>query len=332
MKNHLGLVILAAVVLVALIGQTVLYENDALRDVVLIKTFGRVTDVQWGREREQAGLHAKWPWPVQQVVRYDARSKIFEDINVEYQTKDKQNLIVSVYCTWQIEDPVRFHTAVETEADARTKLKDRLRHYKGEVLGRHEMRDFVNTDPRGMLLDEIEQEILQPLRKEVAADYGIAVLEVGFKAIALPESVSQAVIEQQKEEREKEVKDLQAQGEAIAQAIVARAESARDTILAFAERKRSDIETKGVYEAARYYEDFQQAPELAVFLREMESLRKQLEKNTVFVLDGSLLRAVEYFRRAPQEVLQQSRPGNAGPSVVNRTADTAPQTSAADER
>jgi membrane protease subunit HflC len=317
MKKHMGLFLIALAVVVGLLAVTVFYRVDQLRDVVLIKTFGKVGQPLWGKT--DAGLHVKFPWPIQRLVRYDARSQVFDDTHVQVQTSDKQNILVTLYCMWRLEDPVRFQQALESFEAAEQRLKSRLRYYKGTVVGQYPLSAFINTDPGQMKLSRLEAQILQPLRAEALADYGIEIQQVGVSRVGLPESISQSVIELQMKERQRYVNEYLARGEAQARTIEARAEAARKEILAFAERLASEIETKGYREAARLYADFQQAPDLAIFLREIESIRKQFARNTVFILDGTLVRPVRYFRDRVENLIGTAE---TAPAPATRPAET----------
>jgi len=291
------MVILAILVVGALLTATVAYTVDELRDIVIIKTFGKTGEPIFGRE--QAGLHFKWPWPVQKMVRYEARTFDFEDTSSEVPTRDKQNMLVTMYCFWRIDDPVKFHQAIETTEAAQNRLRSLLRNYKKNVVGKHNMEDFVNTDPEKMKIPEIEASIHEFVKERASADYGIDVVRVGIKALGLPETVTTAVIEAMKEERQKDVRRYESAGEAQATAIRERANSARDQILAFADAKAKDIRTEGDRAAAKYYSQFAENPELSIFLRSLESLEKELSSKSQILLDGSELPAVKFFREGP---------------------------------
>jgi len=304
MKKHMGLIAIALIIVAALLACTVFYRVDELKDVALVKTFGKVTRVLRGGEH--AGLHFKWPWPIQSLVRYDSRTRIFEDVSTELQTRDKQQIIVTTYCTWRIEDPVKFHTSIEKVSLLEERLKDQLRYWKANVVGKYELRAIVNTDANEMLLGEIERQIAEALHREAARDYGIDVRGVGIRSNALPETVSQAVIAQQKQERQQYVDDFRARGEALAETIEACANAAEEKILRFAQRKAADVETKGLAAAASIYTLFKKEPELANFLTIVESLKRQLKGNTVFILDSeSSAPGIDWFRWSPAKAMKK---------------------------
>lgn len=308
MKRHLGLFLLALVLVVVLLSSTVAFTVDELKDVVLVTTFGKVTAVYRGSQ--DAGLHMKYPWPIQRLVRYDARTFTLEDPYSELTTVDQQNILLTVYCTWRIADPKKFHSAVKTHDAAAGKIRGRLTNQKNNVVARHRLDEFVNTDPTKMRIAQIEEEILLPLRAELAEDYGVEVRSVGLKLMGLPEGVSKFVIEAQKKEQEKKVQRYKAAGEAEATAIRARAERAKKQILAFTAAKALKIRAEGDSAAAKYYQSFAANERLGMFLRSLESLKKELASKTVILLDGSQIPAVTFFSTGPS--LEQMRRPSAG--------------------
>ena len=90
-----------------------------------------------------------------------------------------------------------------------------------------------------------------------------------------------------------------AAGEAQATAIRARASRASKQILAFASAKATKIKAEGDSAAAKYYREYAKNEQLGMFLRSLESLRKELMENTQIVLDGSQIPAVKFFREGP---------------------------------
>ncbi len=312
MTKHMGMFLLAVLVVVALLISTVGFTVDELQDIVLVKTFGRVTKEYRGRD--DAGFHWKWPWPVQKLVRYDARTFILEDPYAELTTVDQQNILVTSFCTWRIDDAEKFHQAIVTVKSADQRVRDRLRNHKNNAVSSHRLEELINTDPQKMRISQIEQEILKPLQDEMADEYGIKVRLVGLKLLGLPEIVSAAVIEAQKKEREQFVQEYKAAGEAQATAIRARAERASKQILAFAAAKAMKIRAEGDSAAARYYREFAKNERLGMFLRSLESLRKELMTKAVILLDGSQIPAVKFFREGPSL-------NGLAPSTTDKTAD-----------
>jgi len=122
---------------------------------------------------------------------------------------------------------------------------------------------------------------------------------VGIKTLGLPESVSDKVIQAMKDERRKEASRYETAGKAEAMAITERAKEASEQILAFANRKASEIRAQGDQAAAEEYKKFGEDWQLAAFLRSLESLKTELQGRTIFLLDGSAVPGVKYFREGP---------------------------------
>jgi membrane protease subunit HflC len=312
MKTHYGMFLLALLVVALLLVSTVAYQVD-FTDYALIKTFGQTTAQIDGNQ--QAGLKFKWPWPVQRLVRYDARTVVFEDTASEVATRDKQNLLVTMYCAWRIADPALFNQTITTVASAQDRLRDLVRSAKKDVVGRHNMEDLINTDPAKMQIPQIEEQILQAVRQQAMDNYGVEVVRVGIKSLGLPKEVTAVVIEAMKEERQRDVRKFEAAGEAQATAIRERAKAASGQILAFANRKAAEIRSEGDRAAATYYKEFARNERFSMFLRSLESLKTELESKAVILLDGSELPAVEFFRTGPSMKRFQSTP----PTVSGQT-------------
>ena len=75
--RRVGMILVAILVVVILLVSTVAFTVPST-EIVLVKTFGKTTSVYDGNVGEQAGLKFKWPYPIQRVVRYDARTFVFE--------------------------------------------------------------------------------------------------------------------------------------------------------------------------------------------------------------------------------------------------------------
>jgi membrane protease subunit HflC len=297
-------VLLVVVVVGLLLAWMVLFQVEFTEDV-LVQTFGKTTSVLRGKA--DAGLHARWPF-AQQLVRYDARTFVFDDTMNELSTSDQQNITLTTFCAWRIDDPVKFQSSIRTIDAAQKGIQTKLRSAKSGVLGKRMMSDLVNTDPRRMRIPEIESEILAAVAAEAQRDYGVQVSLVGIKTLGLPQDVAQEVIKAMQDERKKEADILEAAGQAQAQAIRERAREARDKILAFADRKAGEIRSEGARAAAEWYQVFEKNWQLAAFLRSLEGLKKELQGRSVFLLDGSEIPAVKFFSEGPKLPTQAPMP------------------------
>ena len=319
-SGKVAILVLAGVVVAGLLTWMVAFEVN-FTEYVLVQTFGETTAVLDGKT--DAGLRFKWPL-VQTIERYDARTHVFEDTMNELSTNDKQNVILTTYCAWRITDPVKFQTNIGEMDSAEARIRTKLRSRKSAVIGRRNMADLVNTDPQKMRIGDIEEEILSQVSAEAERDYGVEVVRVGIKSLGLPVAVSEKVIEAMKEERQREAATFESAGEAQAEAIRERARAAAQKILAFAQRKAGEIRSEGDRDAAKLYRQFEKNWQLAAYLRTLEALRTELEGRSIFLLDGSELPAVKYFRDGPS--LPTSTPAGPpeGPATGGAAASAKP--------
>jgi membrane protease subunit HflC len=316
MRKHIGIVVLGVLVLLLLLVYTVAFQVSQLTDLVVVTTFGRTTEVLSGRDPNQAGLHFKWLYPVQEEVRYDARTFLFEDTLDETSTKDKKSIMGSLFCAWRIEDANRFLGAVRTVEAAEDSIRGMVRSVKGDAFSQWDLAELINTDPRKMKLRDVEQRITQEVSGRLMNEYGVRIVMIGIKRLGLSESVSEKAIDTMKQERTTAAQEYQSIGEARATAIRERARAAAEKILAFANRKAQEIRNQGDAAAAAYYAKFQGHEDLAIFLRSLEALRKELSSRSIILLDESALPILKLFRVPPT------------PETIRQITTTGPATAA----
>jgi membrane protease subunit HflC len=249
--------------------------------------------------QEAPGLKWRWPWPINKVALYSKRLQILEDKIEELQTADGKSVIVRTYLTWRIADPLSFYVTLKDPDEANRQLSSRLREIRG-LISRYQFDELVNVDREKLKLATIEQQATEALSAGLEqAGYGIRVESVGIHKIILPESTTQKVFETMIAARERLAENALQEGQAQASAIRSEAASARERILAFAERRAQAIRSQGDREAAVQYESFAKNEEFAIFLRKIEALRKMLDHNTTFVLSADSLGILDWFNKDP---------------------------------
>lgn len=251
-------------------------------DVVVVTTFGKPT-----RTETEPGLKFKWPYPIQQLTRFDNRVQNFEDDFEETFTGDRYTLLATVYVGWRIADPAQFFNSFPKgdPESAHPQLKGLIRTAKNAAVGRHNFADFISTDAKQLKFVEIEQEMLKSIKEDARKRYGIEIEFLGIKKLGLPESVTQKVLDRMMAERNREVERLKALGESDAIKIRSDAELKRDTILAEADRKATEIRGKADAEAAQSFHALNENPELAIFLQKLKALEETLKTRSTLILD-----------------------------------------------
>lgn len=232
----------------------------------------------------QAGLYTRWPWPVQRIHRFDARTQSFEGASEQTLTRDGRAVIVGLYAGWRIADPVLFLQRVGTVEDAQRSLGGLLGHYKNAILGQTPFDALVNSDPGTLQLETIERRILEAAAPEARSRYGIVIANVGIRHLGLPEAIAEKVFERMRAERKTVAERLRSEGDSEGVRLRAEADSARDRTLAEAEADARRTRAEGDAAAAESYEVFEKDPELAIFLRKIDVLERTLNEKSTVVL------------------------------------------------
>jgi membrane protease subunit HflC len=89
-----------------------------------------------------------------------------------------------------------------------------------------------------------------------------------------------------KAERNRRTEATIAEGNAEATKIKTDADSKKTELLAAAQARAKAIRGQGDAEAAKYYKMLEADPELAMFLRDVEALKKILEKRSTIVISA----------------------------------------------
>ena len=245
----------------------------------LVTTFGKAT-----RQNMEPGLYLKWPPPIERVQKFDSRLRVLEAELGETTTKGAVPIIVNTFVVWRVAEPLAFFNAVGTVQEAESKLRSQINDTQNKVIGRHFFSEFVNSDPTKIQFEQIESEMLKELQTAVRGAYGIEIKAVGIKQLKVSEDVSRAVFDRMSKERQRQTEATIAEGSAAAKKIATDADSMQTELLAAADARAKAIRAQGDAEAASYYKLLEQDPQLAMFLRDIEALKKILEKRSTLVI------------------------------------------------
>src|SRR6266481_3257037 len=254
-------------------------------EVAVVTTFGKPT-----RPISEPGLKGKLPWPIQRVYKFDQRIQNFEDRPSEGLTRDGFNLFTSVYVGWKITEVTNFFPTFagspEPIHEAEKGLERLLGHAKSAVFGKHPLSDIVSATDNGTNFVAIENEILAAVQTELRSQrYGIEIDFLGIKRLQIPESVTQNVFEQMTAERKRLADAFQFQGDAEAAKIKSDAERRAGEMLAKAQGEATHIRGEGEATAAESLKVFNQNPELAILIFQLNALESSLKEHSILVFD-----------------------------------------------
>jgi membrane protease subunit HflC len=267
------------VLIVAVLGLYLVSFQVRETESALVTRFGKPV-----RQLTEPGWYFKWPPPVEREITFDSRMRVFEADLGETTTKAAVPIIVNTYVVWSIAEPLQFFNAVGTVREAESKLLSLLGDVQNKVIGKHQFAEFVNSDPSRIKFEDIENEMLADLKQSVRGVYGIDIRHLGIKQLKVSEDVSKDVFERMKAERNRKTEATIAEGQAEATKIRTDADSKKTELLAAAEARAKAIRGQGDAEAAKFYKMLEQDPNLAIFLRDIEALKKILQERTTIVL------------------------------------------------
>ncbi len=292
MKNiSIPLFLLVLLVVLALVSAAFQVRETEL---ALVTTFGKPT-----RQITKPGLYFKWPPPVEFVQKFDSRLRILEAELGETTTKGAVPVIVNTFVVWRIAEPLVFFNAVGNVTEAEAKLRSQISDTQNKVIGRHFFSEFVNSDQEKIKFEQIEAEMLSELQAATKGLYGIEVASAGIKQLKVSEDVSKDVFERMRKERERQTEATISEGTAAAKKIKTDADSMQTELLAAADARAKAIRAQGDAEAASYYKMLEEDPQLAMFLRDIEALKKILEKRSTLVI-GADAEPFKMLKKMPE--------------------------------
>lgn len=232
-----------------------------------------------------AGLQFKLPGFFETVNRIDRQINVFITQPIQLLLGDQNPIILTCYVCWRVCDPSLFFQSLVLVETAQQKLGDMINSQLGSVLGDYRLSQIINTDPKEVMLTEIESKIIGNANPNVKAKYGLEILQLGVRRINYPSIVAKAVFDRMQSEREKEAKKYRAEGAEESAKIEAQTEREVSEILARAYKESEQIKGEGDREAIRIYGDaYSRNPEYFRFSKSIELYKELLQGKTSIVI------------------------------------------------
>jgi modulator of FtsH protease HflC len=212
--------VVVAALLLGVLARLCVFTVDRTEFVYLTQ-FGRHVATYDGAQDEQAGLHFRWPWPIQSVLRIDRRLQVLDLPAAELVTKDPRpggsvdkTLAIDAYVVWRVpnaEAVERYITRVGSVERAREILRDRFRDRLGAAIARTPLQDLISD--RAGHVEQQREELSRQLMKldrdsssgpggSGPAD-GIEVVDVRVRRLSYPEQVRRAIFDRIISERKR---------------------------------------------------------------------------------------------------------------------------------
>jgi membrane protease subunit HflC len=325
-----------AVVLFGLfLARSTLFAVDRAEYVYLTQ-FGRHVATYDGET--DAGLHAKWPWPIQGVQRVDHRLQVFDLPSAELLTHDPEGktidktLTISAYACWRIagKDGVdRFIRTVGSADRAQAILGSRINSRLGAEIGRRRLDELISEAPDSRTVERRVEALTRSLLKgngaksddlqELAREqYGIELVDIRLRRFNYPSQVRDAIFARIRSERSKKVADYQSEGLQRSRAIRSQADYDERVILADARAKDERIRGEADAEADRIRNQAQgKDPAFYAFLKKLQEYQRILGDNKTVLLLSSHRELFDLLFKPPAPEPRSSlfRPGGTAMSA-----------------
>ncbi|WP_249548800.1 protease modulator HflC [Anaplasma phagocytophilum] len=243
MRTGFAKFVLGAVLacVIAIVSGSVFVVDEAHQAIVV--QFGRVS-----KSVQNSGLFFKAPI-ISKVIYFDKRIIEIRSDSCEVIAADQKRFVVDFYAKYRIADPVKFYRTVRGEIGLENRLGSIIESNLRERVGRVALINFLNEARSGVMT-----QILEGVSSE-SEKFGIEMVDVRIKRADLPEENSAAIFRRMQTDREKEAREIRAEGEEISQKIRSDADLQRRVIVASAMNEAQVIRGEGDAEASRIYND-----------------------------------------------------------------------------
>lgn len=278
--------LVGAFFLLWLLSETLFVVSEVQQ--ALIVRFGAPIDAV-----TEPGLQIKLPL-ADSAIYYDTWLLTVEPPTEQVILGDQKRLEVQTYTRFRIANPLRFYQALRTLEQATPQLAQLVRSSLRRELGQVTLRSLL-SDERPRIVEQIRNEVA-----EKAKAFGVEVVEVRFHRADLPLETSQAIYDRMKSERQREAKELRAQGFEWAQQIQSKADRERTVILSEAQREAKIAHGQADAEANRLLADaFGRDPQFYRFYRSLQTYRQSLADSGPTVVLSPDAEFLRDFRSGP---------------------------------
>lgn len=316
-------------VAVCLLAFSALFTVDR-SEFVYVTQFGKHVATFDGRT--DAGLHFKWPWPVQSVQRLDNRLQFFDLREVELLTHDAEGqtvdktLMITACVTWRVagqdgkggEGVDQFIRAVGTLRQAEALLEPRIRGKVGAEIGKLSLDQLINAAPESHIdrnMDQLRTRLLGSgdgaagLRQLAREQYGIELVDIQLRRFNHPASVRGDIFARITSNREEKAMEYTIKGDQRAAEITSaarlKAEKIKTKAAATARRLKEEaaVRADGIRNEAQAKD-----PKFYAFLQKMEAYKGILNQSRDVLLLSSKNEIFDLLLKPPPKAATEAQP------------------------
>jgi len=277
MTGRLGVAAAALVAFVVWLLASMVFTVDETQQALVLRFGKPVATIV------KPGLYAQAPL-VDSVVTYDNRIMQLAPGSEQVILGDQKRIEVTTFTEFRIADPLGFYQSVRSADQARPWLAQIVSSSLRRELGKVKLAALL-SDERDAVTERVQGEV-----SEKARPLGIEVVSVRVRRADLPSETSQAIYDRMLSERQREAKELRAQGSEWAQTIQAAADRERTTMLAEADERSTITRGEGEAQADKITsEAYDRDPDFFKLYRMLQAYRGSLAQtsSTIVLSPGS---------------------------------------------
>jgi membrane protease subunit HflC len=267
-------ILIGIVVFILTLTQSIFIVNQTQQAILL--QFGKIVN----KEVLEPGIHFKIPF-IQNEEYFERRVLGFASQMREAIAYDQKRVLVDTYTKYKIIDPLKFYQSVRTERNLAARISPIVESITREAIAKVTLSCFVAECRNNSV------EFIRKQTEESTKQFGIDIIDVRIKSVGLPPENLEAIFSRMKTDREKEAKEIRAQGFQEASIIKSSADKESVFITSDAQLKSLELRGKADAEASEIYNKaFGTDLEYFTYLRYIDIYKKTInENNSVFVLN-----------------------------------------------
>jgi len=250
--------------------------------------------LQFGEEKrtiKEPGLQFKIPF-IQNIVIFDKRILDLAIDEQEVIASDQKRLIIDAFTKYKIIDPLQFYITVQNKNNAEKRLGAIFDSSLRQIIGEFPLNDLL-SDKRSDIMTKIKEVLA-----EQSAKFGIEIIDVRIVRGNLPKENSDAIYRRMQTAREKEAREIRAEGSEKAIRIKAKADKEVVVILSEADKKSNILKGQGEAISNKIFaKSFSKDPKFFDFYRSMQSYEEAVKPDNSSIIISPNNEFFKYFAK-----------------------------------
>ena len=204
----------------------------------------------------------------------------------------QQRLIIDAFTKYKIVDPLQFYISVQNKDNAEKRLGAIFDSSLRQIIGEFPLHDLL-SDKRSVIMSKIKE-----ILAEESKTFGIEIIDVRIVRGNLPKENSEAIYRRMQTAREKEAREIRAEGFEKATRIKAKSDREVVVILSEADKKSNILKGQGEAVSNKIFaKAFSKDPEFFDFYRSMKAYKVAIQSENSSVIISPNNEFFKYFSK-----------------------------------